>query len=310
MNYIESLREGDMISEIYFCKTKTNALTKGGKKYCSLVLQDKTGTVDGKIWDLAGTEHFEEMSYVFVEAQVTVFRDQHQLNIRRIRPAREGEYDVREYMPCSEREPAEMEKELDDMIRSVKEPNLNWLLQEIFVKDQSFRKRFSERSAARSIHHAFRGGLMEHTLSVTRTCDYMSGNYPLLNRDLLITAALCHDIGKVYELSSFPENDYTDVGNLMGHIVIGAMMVRDKIREKGDFPALLGNELVHCILAHHGELEFGSPKKPALMEAMALNIADNMDARMETFKETLRSSDGSKDWLGYVKAFEANVRRT
>ncbi len=310
MNYIESLREGDMISEIYFCKTKTNALTKGGKKYCSLVLQDKTGTIDGKIWELAGTEHFEEMSYVYVEAQVTVFREQPQLNIRRIRPAREGEYDVKEYMPCSERDATRMDDELDGFIGSVKDPNLNWLLQEIFIKDRDFRKRFSERSAARSIHHAFRGGLMEHTLSVTKICDFMAGQYPLLNRDLLITSALCHDIGKVYELSAFPENDYTDVGNLMGHIVIGTMMIRDKIREKEDFPLTLGNELQHCILAHHGELEFGSPKKPALMEAMALNIADNMDAKMETFKETLASADSSKDWLGYVKAFEANIRRT
>ena len=163
---------------------------------------------------------------------------------------------------------------------------------------------------AKTVHHGFIGGLMEHTLSVTRLCDYMAGVYPLLNRDLLIAAALLHDVGKTKELSSFPMNDYTDAGQLLGHIIIGAQMIHDLAREIPEFPVALENQLVHCILAHHGELEYGSPKKPALAEAVALNLADNTDARMETLTEIFANDKGKKEWLGYNRLFESNLRRT
>ena len=133
---------------------------------------------------------------------------------------------------------------------------------------------------------------------------------PLLKRDLLITASLLHDVGKTKELSSFPMNDYTDEGQLLGHIIIGAQMVHDLAKEIPDFPETLENQLVHCILAHHGELEYGSPKKPALAEAVALNLADNTDARMETLTEIFAADKGKKEWLGYNRLFESNLRRT
>ena len=132
----------------------------------------------------------------------------------------------------------------------------------------------------------------------------------MLNRDLLLTAAMCHDIAKVYEISDFPENDYTDEGNLIGHIVMGAMMVRDKAGTIEGFPHVLLGELEHCILAHHGKLEFGSPKKPGLMEAMALSYADDTDAKMECFKELFNSNPDATEWLGYQKFFDSNIRRT
>ena len=136
-----------------------------------------------------------------------------------------------------------------------------------------------------TVHHSLSGGLLEHTLSVLHMCDYLAGAYPILNRDLLFAAAICHDIGKTRELSSFPDNDYTDEGQLIGHIVIGVEMVDEAIRSIPDFPERLANELKHCIIAHHGELEYGSPKKPALAEALALNLADNADAKMQTLNE-------------------------
>ena len=135
--------------------------------------------------------------------------------------------------------------------------------------------------------------------------------YPVLNRDLLITAAIFHDIGKLKELSTFPENDYTDAGQLLGHIMIGAEWVGDAIRTIDGFPVVLANELKHCILAHHGELEFGSPKKPALVEALALSFADNIDAKMETFRELLVNvPENDLDWQGYNRIMETNFRRT
>lgn len=146
---------------------------------------------------------------------------------------------------------------------------------------------------------------------MTKNCDYFAKMYPVLNRDLLLTAAIFHDIGKLKELSTFPENDYTDAGQLLGHIMIGAEWVGDAIKSINGFPVVLANELKHCILAHHGELEFGSPKKPALVEALALSFADNIDAKMETFREPLVNvPENDTKWQGYNRFMETNFRRT
>ena len=233
-----------------------------------------------------------------------------QLNIKRVRKAFEGEYDPADYLPVSENSTDDMSQQLNAFIKSIKNEYLSTLLNKLFVEDEEFVKSFQEHSAAKTVHHGFIGGLMEHTLSVTRLCDYMAGVYPLLNRDLLIAAALLHDVGKTKELSSFPMNDYTDAGQLLGHIIIGAQMIHDLAREIPEFPVALENQLVHCILAHHGELEYGSPKKPALAEAVALNLADNTDARMETLTEIFANDKGKKEWLGYNRLFESNLRRT
>ena len=194
--------------------------------------------------------------------------------------------------------------------QTIKNPYLNKLAAGYFVNDPAFAKAFQFHSAAKSVHHGFVGGLLEHTLSVVKMCDYFAGFYKEINRDLLLTAAMFHDIGKTKELSVFPENDYTDDGQLLGHIIIGTEMVSDRIRQIPDFPEKLAVELKHCILAHHGELEYGSPKKPALLEAMALNLADNADAKMETMIEVLRAAGNNQGWLGYNRLLETNIRKT
>lgn len=312
MRYIQELREGDMISSIYLCKDKRTLQTKAGKNYYSMQLHDKTGAVDGKVWDLSnGIDHFESMDYIQVDAQVTSFQGTLQLNIRRVRKASEGEYDPADYMPYSKKNIDEMYDELVTMIHTVKEEHLKKLLQIIFTEDVDFVKRFKIHSAAKTMHHNFAGGLLEHSLSVAKLCDYYCTQYRMLNRDLLITAALCHDIGKMTEISSFPENDYTDEGQLIGHIVQGTIMLDEKIRMIEGFPVKLGNELKHCILSHHGELEYGSPKKPALMEAVALAFADNTDAKLEGFMEVLESNqDKGDNWFGFSRMFDSNVRKT
>ena len=273
MRYIETFHEGNHISDIYLCKTKQIQLTKTGKEYGNLILQDKTGTIEAKIWDLSspGVGEFDAMDYVHIEADVTLFQNANQLNVRRIRTAREGEYVEADYLPVSKKEIGKMYEELLGFVRSVKNPWLNQLLSGYFVEDKEFAKAFQFHSAAKTVHHGFVGGLLEHTLSVVKLCDYYAGYYKTLNRDLLLTAAMFHDIGKMQELSRFPENDYTDDGQLLGHIMIGTEMISERIRQIPDFPPRLASELKHCILAHHGELEYGSPKKPALLEALALN---------------------------------------
>lgn len=203
-----------------------------------------------------------------------------------------------------------MYQDLTALVQSFQNSYLKKLASSCFLEDKAFVKKFCFHSAAKSVHHGFVGGLLEHTLSVMKLCDFYTKSYPALNRDLLLTAALFHDIGKVQELSAFPENDYTDDGQLLGHIVIGTMMVADRIKEIPGFPAKTAAELKHCILAHHGELEYGSPKKPALLEALALNFADNTDAKMETMLEVLKSGGENPGWLGYNRFLETNVRKT
>ena len=311
MRYISELREGDIVRDIYFCKQAQTLKAKTGKSYMSLILQDKTGTVDGKVWELgSGIGHFEPMDYIMIDAQVTSYQGANQLNIRRIRKADEGEYDVSDYMPCSRRNVEEMYNELLGIIGSVKEPHLKKLLDAFYVEDKAFVQIFKSHSAAKSVHHNFIGGLLEHTLGVAKLCDYLAGTYEVLNRDLLVTAAIFHDIGKTKELSVFPENDYTDNGNLLGHIYMGTEMIGRKIDAIGGFPKNLAGELKHCILAHHGELEFGSPKKPALVEALALAMADNLDAKLESMRELLNTPEADAGWLGYQRLFESNVRKT
>ena len=310
MRYIAELREGEMISETYLCKQKQALKTKAGKNYYSLLLQDKTGILDAKIWDLgAGIDHFEQMEYIHVDGQVTSFQGSPQLNIKRLRRSQEGEYDPADFMPMTERNIDEMYHELISLAGKVRDPFMRALVSSFFIEDKEFAAAFCRHSAAKTVHHGFIGGLLEHTLGVMRLCDYMADRYPVLNRDLLLASALFHDIGKLKELSYFPENDYTDEGQLLGHIYMGAEMVSERIRRIPDFPQKMANEIIHCILAHHGELEYGSPKKPALAEALALNLADNTDAKLQTMTELLRSSD-EKGWLGYQKLFDSNVRRT
>ena len=312
MRYIETFHEGNHISDIYLCKTKQIQPTKTGKEYGNLILQDKTGTIEAKIWDLSspGVGEFDAMDYVHIEADVTLFQNANQLNVRRIRTAREGEYVEADYLPVSKKEIGKMYEELLGFVRSVKNPWLNQLLSGYFVEDKEFAKAFQFHSAAKTVHHGFVGGLLEHTLSVVKLCDYYAGYYKTLNRDLLLTAAMFHDIGKMQELSRFPENDYTDDGQLLGHIMIGTEMISERIRQIPDFPPRLASELKHCILAHHGELEYGSPKKPALLEALALNFADNTDAKMETMIEALAAGGTNKGWLGYNRLLETNIRKT
>lgn len=311
MNYIGELREGDMISEVYLCKSKQDLKTKAGKSYYSMLLQDRTGTVDAKIWELNnGIAHFEAMQYIKVEAQVTSFNGALQLNVKRVRVADDGEYDPADYMPCSKKNIDGMYKELLEVVASVKEPHLSKLLNSFFVDDKAFAECFKKHSAAKSIHHGFIGGLLEHSLSVAKLCDYLASQYTVINRDLLVTAALFHDIGKTSEISEFPENDYTDEGQLVGHIVMGTMMISERIKDIPGFPAKLANELKHCILSHHGELEYGSPKKPAIIEALALAHADNIDAKLQAFTELLDANKDKNGWLGYNKMFESNIRGT
>lgn len=310
MKYIKDLKEGDRLFDIYLCKHKQSAVTKNGKPYESVILQDKTGTIDAKVWEPnnPGIGDYDALDYIEVYGDVTNFQGALQVSVKRIRVCAEGEYNPADYLPVSSKNIDEMYGELLKLIQSIQNNYLKQLLEAFFVKDQEFSKRFRNSSAAKTIHHGFVGGLLEHTLSVTKLCDYYCTAYPVLKRDLLLTAAMFHDIGKTKEISPFPENDYTDDGQLLGHIVMGSQMVAEKAAGIAGFPHGLLAEVQHCILAHHGSYDHGSPKIPALMEAMALSYADDTDAKLETFKEILENAGDNTGWLGYNRLFESNLR--
>ena len=312
MRYLKDLTEGSRVGDIYLIKQRTSAITKNGKNYLNVILQDKTGTIDAKVWEpnSAGIDDFDEKDYVEIVGDVSSYNGALQVSVKRARKAHEGEYDPKDYLPVSEKNIDTMYSELLEIIDRTTNTYLKKLLQTFFVEDEKFIARFKFSSAAKMVHHAFVGGLLEHTLSVTKNCVFFAVQYPKLDRDLLVTAAICHDIGKTAELSPFPENDYTDDGNLLGHIVMGTQMVDEKIRTIEGFPPVLATELKHCILAHHGEYEFGSPKKPALIEAVALNFADDLDAKMETFTELLNKTQDPNQWQGFNRLLDSNIRGT
>lgn len=311
MKYIKDYKEGDRVFDIYLCKHKQSAVTKNGKPYDNVILQDKTGTLDAKIWDpnSAGIDDFDALDYIEVYGDVTSFQGALQVNVKRVRACRDGEFDPADYLPVSKKPVAGMYQELLRYVGSIENTYLKKLLETFFVEDEEFIRDFQKSSAAKSVHHGFIGGLLEHTLNVVKLCDYYCRSYPLLKRDLLLTAAMCHDIGKIREIAPFPKNDYTDDGQLLGHIVIGSEMVQDKVRQIEGFPPVLASQLKHCILAHHGEYEYGSPKKPAIMEALALNLADNTDAKLESFTEILENTT-EMGWLGFNRIFDSNLRMT
>lgn len=312
MKYIQELREGDRVNDVYLCKHKQSALTKNGKPYEIVTLQDKTGILDSKVWDPSspGISDFSQLDYVFVSGRIISFQGNLQLNIERLRVASQEEYKTEDYLPVSEKNREEMYQEILKIISEFKNPYLK-KLSESFFAEETFAQAFQYHSAAKSVHHGFVGGLLEHTLNVAKICENYCQLYPVLKKDLLLTAAIFHDVGKLKELSRFPSNDYTDEGQLIGHIIIGYQMLSDKIAAIEGFPKQLRDELLHCILSHHGELEYGSPKKPALIEALALSLADNADAKLETMREAFRGLPADNlAWQGFHRFLETNIRQT
>ena len=247
MKYIKDLCENEKLENvIYLCKKKSIAVTSSNKDYYNVELQDKTGTLVCKIWDPYNKEieQFNEMDYVTIGGLISSYNGNLQLSIKTISVASSDAYEIADYLPTSEYDIELMYKELLSLIELVENTHLHSLLASLFIDNEKFIKRFKSSSAAASVHHAFVGGLLEHTLNVARTCNQLRSTYTNLNYDLLITSAILHDVGKVKELSEFPENKFTNEGNLLGHIMIGCELINEKARQSGDFPKYLLDELI------------------------------------------------------------------
>lgn len=311
MRYLSDIKEGENVVDIYLCADRQKLKTRAGKTYFSVRLQDKTGVGDAKIWDLSeGIHEFKKGDYIKVDASVVSFQGNIQYNIRRLRVATEGEYDPTNYVPSTDFNIEEMFTEFVGYIDEMEDQWLKRLTSEFFIFDKTFIKAFKAHSAAKTVHHAYYGGILEHTLGMLRLAKFIGDQYPVMNRSLLYAGTMFHDIGKLKELSDFPIIDYTDEGQLVGHIVIGIEWLTEKINDIEGFPKELSTQLKHMILSHHGELAYGSPKKPELIEAIALHYIDNIDAKIKTFSTMLNAADQEDDWLGYQRLFETNLRRT
>lgn len=292
MQFINKIKDGDELNSVYHIKTKSQATAKTGKEYFNVQLEDKTGVIDGKIWDVTspGIEEFSAGDFCFVEGDVISYNNQLQVKIKRIRVADKNEYKTDDYFATSKYKKEDMAKELEDLISVVHNSNYKKLLKSFFIDDKKFREKFLSHQGAKIVHHSFISGLIEHTVSTTRLALAMAKNYDDINIDLVITASLLHDIAKMDEISSYPQNEYTDEGYLIGHIVMGYEKVKERIRELGGFSEVEENELLHTILAHHGSTEFGSPKLPMIMEAYLVSQADNTDAKLEIMREAINNA--------------------
>lgn len=319
MQYINGLKENDKVKSVYLVKEKSLGVAKTGNQFCSLVLQDKTGVMNAKIWDYDNmpddVKAIGTSKFVLVTGYIKVFNNQIQMTIDAIRVAKETEYNQNDYFKLSKYEPEKMMKEFDDIILSIQNPHYKKVLELIFIDDKEFRDKFMKHQGAKSVHHSFVHGLLEHSLSVAKLAQKVADCYDDINKDLTVTGALLHDIGKVYETSDYPKNDYTDEGQLIGHIIKGYNIVSNKLDTIKGITDREKNELLHLILSHHGQLEFGSPKLPSLMEAMVLASCDNLDAKVEIMREGIESAKAGNNYedfqyVGYNKFLETNYRET
>ena len=311
MRYLQDLKENERIIEHYLCKQKQSLKTRGGKTYLSLKLQDKTAVVDAKVWELhSDIGEFEENDMIKVDGTVLLYNNEPQIKVNRIRKSLEGEYEAGEFIPRTEKDIDELYGKLLGFIDSIKESHLRQLLERIIIDNEIISKAITSHSAAKHMHHSYLGGLLEHIVSVTEICDFMSARYKHVNRDLLIVVAILHDIAKIFELSPMPANAYTDDGQMLGHIYMGAELVNQECAKIPGFPHALQSLIKHAILAHHGEYEFGSPKLPATIEAFILHAADNMDAKVKVYEEAIESDATPGPWMGYHKLLARYLRNS
>lgn len=312
MRYIKEITDGERIVDFYLCRQRQSMKSqKTGKNYLSLTLADKTGTISGKVWDITrDIQSFTEGDYIKIDATVQTFNNELQLNIKKIRKAQEGEYDEADYIPTTEKNVAELYSKLTDYISSIENSYIKKLLTNIFIENKSIADSFKKHTAAKAMHHNYMGGLIEHTISVTDICSFMASHYDNVNRDILIASALLHDISKLKELSEFPNIDYTDDGELLGHIVMGSEFIGREADKIEGFPHQLRSLLQHNILSHHGEYEYGSPKLPRTIEAFILHCADDTDAKVKMFETAIADSSNTGSWAGYNKILARNIRKT
>lgn len=307
--YIRDLEVNQVITGLFLVQHKDIRQKKSGEPYLSMMLADCTGELDAKMWDNAAEalDAFRRDDFVKVKGLYQIFQNRPQLTVHKIVAVADSEVDYADYFPASKRDREEMFAELQTWIASIGHPHLRALLDVIFA-DPEIALAYRTAPAAKSVHHAWLGGLIEHVLSLCHLAKATAAHYKDIDLDLLLAGVILHDIGKIRELSYARGFQYTTEGQLLGHITIGVQMVLEKLRQVPDFPAPVRDLLLHMILSHHGEMEFGSPKVPVFAEALLLHHLDNLDSKMECARglvERDRLVEGV--WTGYSSALDRTL---
>jgi len=302
--WVKDITEEDSIKGCYLVKQKRLATTRVGKPFINLVLADRTGDVEAKVWERAEqlSSLFQEGDILEVAGQAGSYKGQIQITVSGLKVAG-GEADPNIFLESASGDPSEMMKSLRNLLKKIKSTHLK-ALNDRFLSDRNFVSLFKKAPAAKNFHHSYLGGLLEHTLSVSQMAAQVADHYPQLDRDLLLTAAFLHDIGKTREFSYDLKIDYTDEGRLLGHLVLGTAMVNEKLAGLKDFPQELALRLKHMILSHHGEYEFGSPKRPKFLEAFALHLLDDLDAKIIGLGRFMEKDKGDGAWTDFNRLFD------
>lgn len=305
--YVSGLCDGTRVDDIFLVCSKSQGYTQDGSPFLRMKLGDRTGTIDAIKWDAneALCNGIANDEFVRIRGIVTTYNGKLQIRMDSIRLYRD-KIDPSDFLPRSEKDIDEMIAEILEVVDSIKHPQLRAVL-DFFFKDQDFLSRFSTAPAAQKIHHAYVGGLIEHSLAVATMCDIVASRYSNIDRDLIVTGAILHDIGKIEEFYWDWAIRYSDCGHLVGHVVGGMEMIKDAIEHVEGFDPLLKLILMHIILSHHGQKEWGSPKRPKSLEAIILHHIDDLDAKINTFKQAVGSEtpeDESSIWTERHWVFE------
>lgn len=309
--FIKDIKADDRIADFFICTEKNTSYNQKGNLYLSLRLRDKTGELEGKVWNDAEQMEklFRKGDVVFVQGRAIRYRDSIQINVTHVRRAESEEVDPADYLKTVEKDRDAMMTELMNYVKQITSPHLRNLV-ELLLTDETMKKSFMTAPAAKSFHHSYIGGLLEHTLSVVRLVDMVSRHYSNVNRDLLIAGALLHDIGKTREFTYERIIDYSSEGRLIGHIIMGLEIIDGKIKEMQDFPEDLALELRHIIISHHGLLEFGSPRRPKTVEALIVHHMDDMDSKVKAFQESISEvKEEDSEWTSYHRLLERYIYR-
>lgn len=304
--FVTSLVPNETVTSHFLVTYKEIRQKKTGEPYLTLVLSDRTGEIEAKMWDNVAEvmTTFERDDFVKVKGLAQVYQNRHQFTVHKLRRLEDHEVEPGDYFPCSKRDPEEMFRELRSIITGIENEHLRALLDAIFA-DEKMARMYKRAPAAKSIHHACLGGLIEHVLSLCGLCRMVATHYPDLDVDLMLATAILHDVGKVYELAYDRSFSYTTAGQLIGHIIIGMQLVDEKVRGLEGFPPKLKLLLDHMILSHHGELEFGSPKVPLFAEALVFHHLDNLDSKYEALRAAIdRDRNLESEFTGWIPALE------
>ncbi len=304
--FVSDIQDRSQVDSVFLVKEKISALARNGKPYLTLHLMDKTGEIEGRVWENVESigSQFEKDNFIRLQAKATVYLGKMQLIISDLSRVADSKVALEDFLPEGDRDAAEMLAELTSLVESCSDVHLRSLLQ-AFFEDPAFMESYRTAPAAKGMHHVYLGGLLEHSLSVARLVDQIMPLYPVLHRDLLIAGALLHDVGKVREMTYLRSFDYTDEGKLLGHISIGVEMIHEKICRLDGFPVELAMLLKHMILSHHGQYEFGSPKRPKTIEATVLNYLDDLDSKINGIRTHMRKElVNPSRWTGYHRLYD------